>query len=106
MEIRPPVLAQFGGYWAWAARRPWMWLNPITADPGLTSMARGRYPLRTGGLLTKSQAIEQAAAPPWLIGQLRARRRGEGIASPRLRTAWLAWRDAYRTTRRVRTRFS
>ena len=38
----------------------------------------------------------------WLIGHLRARRRGQAVASPRLPTAWIAWRDAYRTTRSAR----
>lgn len=103
-DVRGAARAELVGYWAWAARRPWMWLDPTIADLGLTSMARGRHALRTGDLLTKSQAIEQAAAPAWLIGQLRARRRGESVVSPRLRTAWIAWRDAYRTTSSARAR--
>jgi hypothetical protein len=64
-------------------------------------MARGRHALRTGALLTKSQAVEQADAPAWLVEQLRARRRGEHDPSPRLRTALIAWRDARRTTGRA-----
>jgi hypothetical protein len=98
-DIRHAARAELTGYWAWAVRHPLMWLNPVIADLGLTSMARGRYTLRTGALLTKSAAVEQADAPGWLIDQLRARRRGERVASPRLRTAWIAWRDARRTTR-------
>jgi hypothetical protein len=105
-DVRAAARAELVGYWAWAARRPWMWLDPNIADLGLTSMARGRHALRTGDLLTKSRAIEQAAAPAWLIGQLRARRRGETVASPRLRTAWIAWRDAYRTTSIARAQAS
>ncbi|MEV6348366.1 nucleotidyltransferase domain-containing protein [Actinoplanes sp. NPDC051851] len=101
-DVREAARAELDGYWAWASRRPWMWLDPIIADLGLTSMARGRHALRTGDLLTKTQAIEQAAAPAWLVDQLRARRRGEDIVSPRLRTAWIAWRDARRTTRTAR----
>jgi len=66
-------------------------------DLGLTSMARGRHTLATGELLTKSRAIEQANAPAWLIDQMRARRRGENVTSPRLRSARIAWRDARRT---------
>jgi hypothetical protein len=97
-DVREAARAELTGYWAWAARRPWMWLNPVIADLGLTSMARGRYALRTGELLTKSLAVEQAHAPAWLIGQLRARRHGDDILSPRLRTALIAWRDARRTT--------
>jgi hypothetical protein len=76
-----------------------MWLDPSIADLCLTSMARGRHALRTGQLLTKTDALEQAHAPDWLIQQLRARRRGEHAVSPRLRTGWIAWLDAQRTTR-------
>ena len=50
-----------------------------------------------GQLLTKTQAIEQAHAPAWLKDQLRARRQGRQVASPRARTALIAWRDARRT---------
>ena len=98
-HVRGAARAELGGYWAWASRRPWMWLNPVIADLGLTSMARGRHAMRTGGLLTKTGAIEQSHAPPWLVDQLRARRRGEHVVSPRLRTGWIAWRDARRTVR-------
>jgi Nucleotidyltransferase domain len=96
-DVRRAARADLCGYWAHAARRPWWWLNPVIADLGLTSMARGRHTLRTGQLLTKTQAIEQAHAPPWLKDQLRARRRGEPVSSPRTRTALIAWRDARRT---------
>ena len=74
-----------------------MWLDPVVADLGLTAMARGRYALTTGRLLTKSEAIEQARAPQWLVDQLRARRHDDPVESPRLHTAWVAWRDC-RTT--------
>lgn len=97
-DVRAAARAELTGYWAWAVRRPWIWLDPVIADLGLTSMARGRHALRTGDLLTKSQAVEQADAPAWLIDQLRARRRGEHVTSPRRRTALIAWRDARRTT--------
>lgn len=98
--------AELLGYWAWAARRPQMWWSPVIADLGLTAMARGRHALATGQLLTKSEAIEQAAAPRWLVGQLLARRRGEAVTSPRARTAWIAWRDARRTVGAARRRWS
>jgi hypothetical protein len=100
-DLRQAARAELVGYWAWAVRRPWIWLNPIIADLGLTAMARGRYTIATGKLLTKTQAIEQADAPSWLINQLRARRMGQKITSPRLRTALIAWRDA-RQNRRPR----
>jgi nucleotidyltransferase-like protein len=97
-DVREAARAELTGYWSWAARRPWIWLDPVMADLGLTSMARGRYALRDGALLTKSQAVEQADAPEWLVDQLRARRRGDDRASPRLRTTLIAWLDARRTT--------
>lgn len=96
-QVRAAARAELSGYWAWASRRPWLWLNPDIADLGLTAMARGRYTMRTGQLLTKTEAIEQVHAPDWLIDQLLARRRGERVASPRLRTGWIAWRDARAT---------
>ncbi|GAA1656950.1 hypothetical protein [Actinoplanes couchii] len=101
-DIRAAGRAELTGYWAWAARRPWMFADPVIADLSLTSMARGRHVLRTGTLLTKSDAVDRAAAPPWLISQLRARRHGGTEPSPRLRTAWISWRDARRTTRMAR----
>jgi hypothetical protein len=96
-DVGRAARAELCGYWARAARRPLWWLNPAIADLGLTSMARGRHTLQTGQLLTKSQAIEQAHAPAWLKDQLRARRQGQRVASPRARTALIAWRDARRT---------
>ncbi|MEV6302744.1 nucleotidyltransferase domain-containing protein [Actinoplanes sp. NPDC051861] len=96
-DVREAARAELTGYWAWAARRPWIWLDPVIADLGLSSMARGRHALTTGDLLTKTAAVEAAAAPPWLITQLRSRRAGEHVPSPRLRTAWIAWLDARRT---------
>jgi predicted nucleotidyltransferase len=101
-EVREAARAELRGYWARASRRPLMWLSPVIADLGLTSMARGRHALETGQLLTKSEAIERSAAPPWLVDQLRARRRGEAVASPRIRTGWIAWRDARRTVAAAR----
>ena len=101
-DVRAAARAEVCGYWAWASRRPWMWLSPVIADLGLTSMARGRYAVRHGQLLTKFGAIEETRAPDWLIEQLRARRRGEQVVSPRLRTGFIAWRDARATVRAVR----
>jgi len=100
-DVRRAARAELCGYWARAAGRPLMWLNPVIADLGLTSMARGRHALETGQLLTKTQAVEQANAPAWLRAQLRARRRGEQVVSPRTRTALIAWRDARRTVARA-----
>lgn len=96
-DVRRAARAELCGYWAHAARQPHWWLSPVIADLGLTSMARGRHALATGQLLTKTAAIEQARAPAWLKDQLRARRQGQRVVSPRLRTALIAWRDARRT---------
>ncbi|MBQ1056484.1 nucleotidyltransferase domain-containing protein [Micromonospora sp. C32] len=102
-DIRAAARAELTGYWAWAARRPWLWLDPTVAELGLTSMARGRHALREGMLLTKTQAISQAHAPAWLTDRLVARRRGEDVTSPpRIRTAFVAWRDARRTVAHAR----
>jgi hypothetical protein len=100
-QVRAAARAELCGYWAWAARRPWIWLDPVIAELGLTSMARARHTVRTGELLPKTEAIEQAHAPKWLLDQLRDRRRGQHIGSPRTRTAWIAWRDARRTVRSI-----
>jgi hypothetical protein len=96
-DVRAAARAELCGYWADVARRPLWWLSPVIADLGLTSMARGRHALQTGRLLTKTQAIEQAHAPSWLKDQLRARRQGQRVTSPRIRTALIAWQDARRT---------
>ena len=44
-DVRSAARAELTGYWAWAARRPWIWWSPALADLGLTSMARGRHAL-------------------------------------------------------------
>ena len=102
-DVRLAAREELTGYWAWASRHPTMWLHPVIADLGLTSMARGRHALATGQLLTKSAAIDAAHAPLWLREQLRARRRGDEVLSPRLRAGWIAWRDARRTVRAARS---
>ena len=97
-DVREAARAELAGYWVRASRHPLWWFDPAMPDLGLTSMARGRHAMSTGELLTKTRAIEQAHAPGWLIDQMRARRRGEPVVSPRLRSALIAWRDARRTT--------
>jgi hypothetical protein len=97
-DVREAARLELAGYWTRAARHPLWWLNPVMPDLGLTSMARGRYAMSTGELLTKTRAIEEVHAPDWLIDDMRARRRGEHVVSPRLRSAQIAWRDARRTT--------
>ncbi len=97
-DVRRAAYAELTGYWTKAVSRPWWWLDPVIAELGLTSMARGRHALATGQLLTKTRAIDLAHAPPWLIEQLRARRQGEDVTLPRLRTARIGWLDARGTT--------
>lgn len=97
-DVRRAAQAELTGYWARAVARPWWWLDPVIAELGLTSMARGRYELATGRLLSKTAAIDLVDGPSWLIDLLRARRRGDQVTAPRLRTARIAWRDARRTT--------
>jgi hypothetical protein len=100
-DVRTAAAAELTGYWAWATRRPWLWLNSDLAELGLTSMARGRYAMDNGELLDKTRAVELADAPGWLVGQLRARRRGEKVRLPRVRAGLIAWRDARRTVARA-----
>jgi len=102
-EVREAARAELTAYWAWAARRPMMWLDPVMMDLGLTSMARGRHTLLTGELLTKTRAIEKANAPAWLVDQVRARRQGRDVTSPRLHAAHIAWRDARITVAEAET---
>lgn len=101
-DVRQASRDELAGYWTYAARHASWWLDPVIADLGLTSMARGRHAIATGELITKTRAIEEAYAPNWLIDQLRARRRGEHVVSPRLRTGIIALRDARRTVAQVR----
>lgn len=101
-DVRSAARAELCGYWGRAVRRPTMWLDSRFVDLSLTSMARGRYALRTGDLLSKTEAIEEVNAPPWLLGQLRRRRQGEDVASSSLRAGWIAWWDACRTVRAAR----
>jgi hypothetical protein len=101
-DVRRAARAELTGYWASVARSPWRWLDPGLADLGLTSMARGRYAVATGTLLTKTAAIEAAQVPAWLRADLRARRDGEPARSPRAAMAWIAWRDARRTVAAAR----
>lgn len=98
-DVRDAAHAELTGYWSYAARHPQMFVRlPGMVDLGLTAMARGRHGFATGELLTKTAAIEQARAPQWLKDDLRARRRGENVTSPRWRAAMAAWREVRRTT--------
>jgi Nucleotidyltransferase domain len=97
-DVRRAARAELRGYWAWAARRPWMWLNLDFAHLSLLAMARARYGLATGRLLTTTAAVDEVSGPHWLVEQVRGRRRGDPVRATRLRTAVWAWRDTVRTT--------
>ncbi len=102
-EVGAAARAELAGYWSYAARRPQMFVRlPVMVDLGLTAMARARYAIATGELLTKTAAIEQARAPAWLRADLRTRRQGDSVKSPRWRAAYIAWRDVRRTTSSAR----
>ena len=101
-DVRRAARAELTGYWTTAVRHPWWWLDPSIADLGLISLARARHARATGVLITKTSAIEAVQAPDWLRADLRARRNGNPVTSPRLRTAWVAWCDARRTTAAAR----
>lgn len=101
-DVRRAAQAELTGYWASAARHPWWWLDPVFADLSLTAMARGRHTVATGELITKTAAIDKVNAPHWLRTELRSRRGGMPVRSPRLRAAWIAWNDARRTTSAAR----
>lgn len=98
-DVRAASYAELAGYWSYAARRPHIFVAlPPMVDLGLTAMARGRHGVATGELLSKTAAIEQTRAPQWLKEQLRARRRGDDVESPRWHAGYVAWRDVRRTT--------
>ena len=52
-QVRGAARDELCAYWARTSRRPQMWLNPVIADLGLN----------LHGLLSKTEAIEQAPAP-------------------------------------------
>ncbi|QIG45834.1 nucleotidyltransferase domain-containing protein [Nocardioides anomalus] len=87
-DVRAAARAEVTGYWAMAARHPRWFRDPVLAELALTGMARARHELATGQLLTKSAAIDRAAAPERLRELLRRRRAGEEVAGwPRSRAA-------------------
>jgi hypothetical protein len=105
--VRAAVRAELEGYWTWAVRRPWMWLDQGIADLGLVTMARARHALAHGELATKTAVLHDLAVPPRLARQVRARRTGDAPRSPLLLRPWAAayaWRDARRTISAARPR--
>jgi hypothetical protein len=98
VEVRAAAGAELSGYWSWAARRPWLFLEPATADLALVSMARIRHAVRTGALISKSEAIPAVRAPRPVVEDLRRRRDDATRRTiPDLRLSLHAWRDTCRT---------
>lgn len=97
-EISQAARDELEGYWSWAARRPWLFLEPATADLALISMARIRHTIATGSLVTKSRAIPAIRAPRAVVNDVRRRRTGSNGALPVAPVLALhAWRDTRRT---------
>lgn len=86
------------GYWSWAVRRPWLFLRPAHADLALLSMARVRHTMRTGVLLTKSEAVDRVRASRRLVHGIRRRRTSAGQTIPLAPVlGHHAWHDTRRT---------
>jgi Nucleotidyltransferase domain len=100
--VRAAVVAELDGYWTWAVRRPWLWLDRDLAELGLVTMARARHALAHGELVTKTAVLDDVAAPRWLARWVRARRAGVLTRVPAVLApvgGAIAWLDAVRTTR-------
>ncbi len=63
-DVREAARAEVLGYWRWAARRPWMWLDPVIADLGVTSMAAVATLWRPGSCSPRPRLSRRPAAPP------------------------------------------
>ncbi|RYB91488.1 hypothetical protein EUA06_09200 [Nocardioides glacieisoli] len=97
-DVRDAVRQELTGYWSWAARRPWLFLNSRHADLALLSMARARLTLESGQLVTKTRAASDVRAPQRVVAGLRRRRTGESRAVPVAPIlAHHAWHDTRRT---------
>ena len=62
-DVRDAVRQELTGYWSWAVRRPWLFLDSRHADLALLSMARARLTLESGELVTKAHAASHVRAP-------------------------------------------
>ena len=92
------VREELTGYWSWAVRRPWLFLDSRHADLALVSMARARIALATGTLVTKTEALAQVRAPAVVVDGLRRRRTAGSRRTPIAPLlAHHAWHDTRRT---------
>ncbi|GAA1237297.1 nucleotidyltransferase domain-containing protein [Kitasatospora nipponensis] len=88
-------------FWLPATARWPRWLKDVWVDAGLITLARADATLRTGELLTKSQAIEllpQFGVPGRLVQELRERRYRQPAPPP---AGWRWRRRRAEVTRRV-----
>ena len=96
--VRDAVRQELTGYWSWAVRRPWLFLDSRHADLALLSMARARLTLESGQLVTKTRAARDIRAPQRVVAGLRRRRTGDSRAVPVAPLlAHHAWHDTRRT---------
>ena len=97
-DLKTAARGELAGYWTWAVRRPWLFLDPAFGDLALITMARARHTCATGTLLTKTDALDRTRAPAVVVAGVRRRResgqRGT-LWAPRL--AHHAWHDTRRT---------
>ena len=106
--MRSAVRSELAGYWTWAVRRPWLWLDRDLQELAIVTMARARHALRDGELVSKTAVLDDLAAPPWLARAIRARRAGTGGRSPfcshrsAASSHWRGWDVERRTHSRQR----
>jgi Nucleotidyltransferase domain len=106
-ELREAVHHELSGYWRPVTRRPWLWLQDVYVDIGLTTLARADATLAEGRLITKSQAITRLLdldVPSRLVDEIRQRRDGLSVSigrSARLRRAYVARRHMARGIARL-----
>ncbi|MBL0748586.1 nucleotidyltransferase domain-containing protein [Nocardioides baculatus] len=97
-DIKAAVREELTGYWSWAVRRPWLFLDSRHADLALVSMARARTTIATGTLMTKTEALAQVRAPARVVDGLRRRRTAGSRRTPIAPLlAHHAWHDTRRT---------
>lgn len=102
-DVRAAVRSELDGYWSDAVRHPWWLLDTDLAELAIVTMARARHALATGQLITKTAAIARLDVPAALASEVRMRREGARVTSPRLRTAYAAWRAVRDTVAASRT---
>ncbi|MFE9611679.1 nucleotidyltransferase domain-containing protein [Streptomyces sp. NPDC006012] len=86
------VVDDLSAFWRPALDHPDRWLRDVWVDLGLLTLARASVTLRTGRLITKSEALDVLAdlnAPPDVVRDIRQRRYGAPAPAP---TQWAARR--------------